>query len=143
MNAPLSKIAQIRARHGDRCWLCDGLLDFAAIPNSKKAPTKEHLQPLALGGTNDLSNLALCHPGCNRHLGSRPRQEKERMRAKRLANRAKQIASHAGPAKLPPPAHHSSAAPFDAVQHWQKIAGAASLGAAFAIGLAAGILLAT
>lgn len=74
MNAPpkLSIVEQIRTRDGDNCWLCEGKLDFNAKGNSKKAPTKEHLKPKSLGGTDELGNLALCHPGCNKQLGNRP-----------------------------------------------------------------------
>jgi hypothetical protein len=85
MNAPLrNNISLLRARDGDFCWFCDERLNFNAVPNSKKAPTIEHLTPKSLGGTSELDNLRLCHPGCNRHLGDRPREQKERMRAKRL-----------------------------------------------------------
>jgi hypothetical protein len=85
MNAPLKgKTELLLARDGDRCWFCGGRLNFSAVPNSKKAPTIEHLTPRSLGGKSDLDNLRLCHPGCNRHLGDRPREQKERLRAKRL-----------------------------------------------------------
>ena len=40
--------------------------------------------PRSLGGPSTFDNLVLCHPGCNRHLADRPREQKERMRAKRL-----------------------------------------------------------
>ncbi|WP_300973471.1 hypothetical protein [Sphingomonas sp. LHG3406-1] len=95
MNAPtkLSIVDQIRARDGDHCWLCNGTLDFAAKPNSKRAPTKEHLVAQSLGGGNELSNLVLCHPGCNRMLADRPVADKEKIRAKLAANRAKVAAA--------------------------------------------------
>jgi 5-methylcytosine-specific restriction endonuclease McrA len=47
------------------------------------AETVEHLKPLSLGGTDDLKNLVLCHPGCNRQLGNRPAWQKIRMRDRR------------------------------------------------------------
>jgi hypothetical protein len=91
MNAPpkFSIIDQIRTRDGDECWLCGGKLDFRAAPNSTKAPTKEHLVAQSLGGGNELANLVLCHPGCNKHLGDRPIEKKREMREKIRANRAR------------------------------------------------------
>jgi hypothetical protein len=95
MNAPpkLSLNDQIRARDGDKCWLCGGKLDFKAEPNSSKAPTREHLLAQSLGGTNDLAKLVLCHPGCNKQLGIRPVAEKQKMRAKRQDDLAKLVAA--------------------------------------------------
>jgi hypothetical protein len=75
--------AAIRARDGDNCWRCNRPMRFDGPPNCGKAATIEHLLPLALGGTDDLDNLVLCHPGCNRHLGVHPPAHKERMRINR------------------------------------------------------------
>ena len=80
----LAKREQVRARDGDDCWWCFRPMDFAATARKTQAPTIEHLLPLSLGGTGRLDNLVLCHPGCNRQLGNRPRAEKERLRARRL-----------------------------------------------------------
>ena len=74
---------QIRARDGEACWFCSGKLNFAANASEKRKPTIEHLEPTSLGGNDGLDNLRLCHPGCNKHLGNRPRAVKERMREKR------------------------------------------------------------
>lgn len=79
------KIAQVRARDGDACWRCNKPMRFGGIPNCGKAATIEHLEPLSRGGTWALDNLALCHPGCNRHLADKPRAQKERMRINRPA----------------------------------------------------------
>nr|WP_314442200.1 HNH endonuclease [uncultured Sphingomonas sp.] len=97
MNAPaaLGKVEQIRARDGDACWLCNRPLDFSAEPNSKNAPTIEHLVAKSLGGGGELTNLALCHPGCNGHLGDRPLAKKQELRAKWHANTAKVAAAKA------------------------------------------------
>lgn len=94
MNAPivLSKVEQIRARDGDECWLCTRPLDFTAAPNSKNAPTIEHLVAKSSGGSGDLANLALCHKACNLHLGDRPLAKKQEMRVKFHANAAKNAA---------------------------------------------------
>ena len=53
---------------------------FDGPPNCGKAATIEHVLALALGGTNRIDNLRLCHVGCNRHLADRPPEQKERMR---------------------------------------------------------------
>jgi len=105
MNASsLTMKDRIRARNGDKCWLCTRPLDFAAAPNSKKAPTIEHLDPLSRGGSKAIDNLVLCHPGCNKQLGDRPRADKERMRIKWHANAANDAAkaSVKAPPAVPP-----------------------------------------
>lgn len=53
---------------------------FGPPYNRGKAATIEHVMPLASGGTSALSNLRLCHVGCNRHLGAHDPAQKERMR---------------------------------------------------------------
>ena len=101
MNAPLkNKVELLRARDGEDCWLCGGRLQFSAAPNSKKAPTIEHLTPRSLGGGSALDNLALCHPGCNRQLANRPREDKERIRAKRRRSVPKPAAKAVAPVAL-------------------------------------------
>lgn len=89
MNAPacLGKVELLRLRDGPRCWLCDEALDFNAVPNSKKAPTIEHLIAQSLGGPSTMENLVLCHPGCNRQLGVRPLAAKILMRERRRKKR--------------------------------------------------------
>ena len=59
-------------------------MDFSDNPRKTQTPTIEHLQPKCLGGGNGLDNLVLCHPGCNRQLANRPREDKERLRSRRL-----------------------------------------------------------
>ena len=82
--ANLSKVDRLRSRDGDLCWLCTEPFDFRPEAKKTRRPTLEHLQPKSLGGTNDLSNLRLCHDHCNRQLADRPRQDKERIREKRI-----------------------------------------------------------
>lgn len=120
MNAPpsLSKVEQVRARDGDGCWLCTRPLDFTAVPNSKNAPTIEHLLAKSLGGGDQLANLVLCHKACNLHLADRPVAKKEEMRVKFHINAAKIAATRSAspsqapeseqPAKTASP-HHASA----------------------------------
>lgn len=98
MNAPtLSKVEQIRARDGDACWLCTLPFNFSAVPNSKKAPTVEHLVAKSLGGGSELTNLVLTHPHCNRQLADKPLAKKLEIRAKVHANAAKVAAREAVP----------------------------------------------
>ncbi|HET9355172.1 MAG TPA: HNH endonuclease [Sphingomicrobium sp.] len=145
MNAPLkSKVELLRARDGDDCWLCGGRLQFAAAPNSKKAPTIEHLTPRSLGGASTLDNLALCHPGCNRQLADRPREHKERIRAKRKGSLPKPASKTVGPAaaKAARPAS-PRAAPLRATPEidWRTRFWLASVAAALFAGLSLGQLL--
>ena len=53
---------------------------FEGPPNCGKAATIEHVLPRSKGGTSAIANLRLCHVGCNRHLGDRTPEAKERMR---------------------------------------------------------------
>jgi 5-methylcytosine-specific restriction endonuclease McrA len=74
------KLERLRALWGDACWRCGHAMRFEGPPNCGKAATIEHLQPRSKGGTWALDNLRFCHVGCNRHLGDRTREQKERMR---------------------------------------------------------------
>lgn len=69
-------VAVLKARDGNLCWLC-----FRAIRKGQE--TIEHLLARSLGGTYALDNLALCHPGCNRHLANRAVDDKWKMRRRR------------------------------------------------------------
>jgi 5-methylcytosine-specific restriction endonuclease McrA len=75
----------LRESHGDDCWRCNRAMRFGWPYNCGKAATIEHVLPLSKGGTWDLANLRLCHVGCNRHLGDRTPEQKERMRINRPA----------------------------------------------------------
>jgi hypothetical protein len=158
VNAPakLSKVEQLRARDGERCWLCDGKLDFAAAPNSKKAPTIEHLVAQANGGTNALDNLVLTHPGCNKQLGCRPREDKLKMRERRQRNREQIQAAGRVRADTPveeggnkgkPPVRASTMVADRrgtglrlALRRWQVAAYAAASAALLMFGFAVGVL---
>jgi len=84
-----SKVEQLRARDGDRCWLCGKHIDFKAVPNSSKAWSVEHLLSKSSGGPDVLDNLVLCHPPCNRILANRPLKDKIRLRERRRRARWK------------------------------------------------------
>ncbi len=68
-----AKRDQLRARDRDACWWCFKSMDFSGTARATQKPTIEHLHPKALGGGNELDNLVLCHPGCNKQLADRPR----------------------------------------------------------------------
>lgn len=68
-------VRTLLVRDGDQCWLC-------TRPISRGRETLEHLIAQALGGTDALENLVLCHHGCNVHLKDRPLEQKLKMRAK-------------------------------------------------------------
>ena len=156
---------QIRARDGEACWFCSGKLNFAATASEKRKPTIEHLEPTSLGGTDELGNLRLCHPGCNKHLGNRPRAVKERMREKRqlavvknkvkiaetapasASSTAKSVVPAPKPAR-PAPSERAPVVPPRAVAAtearlvaWQRLALGSTGAALFLAGLVAGLLI--
>ena len=81
--ANISNVDRLRARDGDRCWLCSEPMNFQAKPNSPTAWSIEHLIAQSLGGPAMLDNLVLCHPRCNRILGDRPLTQKINLRERR------------------------------------------------------------
>lgn len=65
-------VINLLERDGSDCWFCDRPLNGDV--------TLEHLQPLALGGNWNETNLALAHRGCNKAAGHLSRIKKEAMR---------------------------------------------------------------
>jgi hypothetical protein len=65
-------VIEVMERDGSDCWFCAKPLNGDV--------TLEHLQPLALGGTWKLDNLALAHKRCNKAAGHLPRFKKEVLR---------------------------------------------------------------
>jgi len=51
----------VLARDGEVCHLC----------HQAGATSVDHIVPVAMGGTNDLANLAAAHLGCNSSKGAR------------------------------------------------------------------------
>jgi 5-methylcytosine-specific restriction endonuclease McrA len=59
----LASIAAIVMRDGDCCYICGQGQDL-------HDPWEvEHVKPKAMGGSDDLDNLALAHRSCNRTKG--------------------------------------------------------------------------
>lgn len=65
------KIADVIARDGNRCHLCNRTVDMTLPGTHKQGPTIDHLIPLSAGGDDVLSNVALAHRSCNCARGSR------------------------------------------------------------------------
>lgn len=63
---------RLAQRDGNRCHVCEGVINMTLSPDHEWGPTIEHVLPLANGGTNAMSNLRLSHLGCNRDRGSAP-----------------------------------------------------------------------
>lgn len=76
-----ARIELLKARDGLLCWLCNRHL-LKGGKRKNRQITIEHLVARSLGGGDDLANLALCHPGCNRHLADRPIEKKQKIREK-------------------------------------------------------------
>ena len=58
-------------RDGTLCRLCHQPIALQLSGLHAEGPTLEHLTPIALGGTNDLDNLALAHRACNLRRGAK------------------------------------------------------------------------
>lgn len=71
------------SRWTGKCLICGGWLTFEA--RTGHGANVEHIVPRSRGGTNDLLNLGLTHPGCNHEKGARwdarRRADPERYRA--------------------------------------------------------------
>lgn len=68
------KVPRLRARDGDCCHLCGGVIDFDRVWPDQLSATVDHLVPRRDGGGNELANLRLAHHWCNRRRGHRPVQ---------------------------------------------------------------------
>ena len=150
MTGKISKIDRLRQRDGELCWLCSGKLIFDAVPNSKQAPTIEHLISKSNGGTGALENLVLTHPGCNQQLGNRPSADKIKMRERRLKKVGQKVISPtvACPTEGDPPirakSEVSKPTDFTTVQnedHWRRRAFIMTGATLFFAGLSLGLLL--
>lgn len=76
-----AQIELLKMRDGLLCWLCNRHL-LKDGKRKNRQITIEHLVARSLGGGDDMGNLALCHPGCNRHLADRPLEKKRQIRKK-------------------------------------------------------------
>lgn len=65
---PLTVI-QLAERDGTICYICESDIDLGLSGLDRFGPTIDHVIPLALGGTNDDSNLRLTHRDCNTKKG--------------------------------------------------------------------------
>lgn len=56
---------ELADRDGTDCSLCEQPINMALKWPDRMAPTRDHVIPWSLGGTNEASNLALAHFVCN------------------------------------------------------------------------------
>ena len=80
-------MAELVARDGNACVLCDDELDWNAVHPEPLSPTVEHLECIAWPGSagDVLSNVALSHFSCNTQRNIRPHPAAARKRAELLA----------------------------------------------------------
>lgn len=52
-------------RDGGVCWICGGMCDINADPNSNLYPSVDHMIPQSMGGMDTLDNVRLAHRICN------------------------------------------------------------------------------
>lgn len=52
-------------RDGGVCWICGGMCDINADPNSNLYPSVDHIIPQSMGGMDTLDNVRLAHRICN------------------------------------------------------------------------------
>lgn len=63
--------SQVLEIHGWICKLCDLPIDSTLHYTHGMALTIDHIQPVAMGGTDDIDNLQPAHRSCNRLKGGR------------------------------------------------------------------------
>ena len=86
-----ARIELLKARDGLLCWLCNRHL-LKGGKRKNQQITIEHLVARSLGGGDNLENLALCHPGCNRQLADRSIEKKRQIRKKVHRETARRVA---------------------------------------------------
>ena len=64
-------VADLVERDGTSCALCGEDVDLTVKWPHGDAPTRDHVIPHSLGGSDDPSNLQLAHARCNRRKGNR------------------------------------------------------------------------
>ena len=81
------KVARIALWSGGyrRCCYCNVKLQITDSKSRNNYATIEHIQPVALGGTNDLANLTLACLTCNKNRGTLLSQTLTNARAKLFA----------------------------------------------------------
>lgn len=62
-------INEIIKRDGCKCYLCNEDVKLDVHYNNDKAPTIEHVVPIALGGTHTWNNVKVAHRKCNNYKG--------------------------------------------------------------------------
>lgn len=75
-----ARVAALRLRDGDACWLCGEVIDFTLPQNDPREKSIDHVIPLSAGGPNACGNRRLAHRACNsarltRYPGTIPGEE--------------------------------------------------------------------
>jgi len=63
--------AAVLRRDGYRCAICGGKLAMAETVPHPKAPTLDHILPVANGGSHTMANLRAAHFSCHTKRGNR------------------------------------------------------------------------
>ncbi len=74
--------ADIRALHGDDCYLCDQPIDYDLPFPDPFSPSVDHIVPLSKGGTHTLDNVAMTCLRCNQSKHDRATDKRPRSRAR-------------------------------------------------------------
>ena len=64
-------VVSLYNRDNGICWLCGGLCDIDADPNSNNYPSVDHIITIADGGKDEWDNVRLAHRRCNSIRGNR------------------------------------------------------------------------
>lgn len=69
VRAPTKKRRKRTLFIGDRdgwvCWICHRAVEQGLHPSDPMHASLDHIIPRSQGGSNDVSNLRLCHHRCN------------------------------------------------------------------------------
>lgn len=65
------RIRKLRAKYGNKCWLCNEIMTFEKNVILPTTVTLDHVSPLSCGGEDTLKNLKLAHRYCNKMCGNR------------------------------------------------------------------------
>ncbi|WP_196217855.1 HNH endonuclease [Streptomyces blattellae] len=68
-------LVEIAARDRARCGLCGGRVAMKRVAPHPKAPTIDHVVPVAEGGDDTRANVQLAHFRCNSAKGARGSQQ--------------------------------------------------------------------
>jgi len=68
---PRYVLADVAKRDGFRCHICGARVDMGLSGRHPMGPTADHLLPVAAGGGDESTNIALAHLRCNIKRGTK------------------------------------------------------------------------